>query len=483
MFTDQQIREELWYRGELDWKLHIGQLGIQEKFDATSGKLFVLDCSRQIGKTTWGALTCVKRAISKPRARIRCGAAFLNDIEQFIIPAFDLVLRDAPRGIAPRFLAQKGIYVFPNGSEIRLVGLDRKPNGLRGNKLDLIFLDECGYITNLDYIYKFVLIPATTHVPDAKIIMASTQPESPDHDFIKYCDRAEGLGAYVKLTIEDNPMLSAKQKEDIAMEYAPAVPGLQRSERIRLGRLTTAFRREYLCMRVVEETRAIVPDFREEFHVEQFPTNIYHKFWHRMESLDSGVRDHTAWLAGYYDFERATLVIEDEFTIVGHEVTTRNIAERIQQKEKELRYGLGLDELKIYRRISDNDNLILVQDLDSEFGLNFYPTDKDELHAMVNKVRLWFQANRIKIHPRCVKLVQQLKAGIWDKNRKEFERSKEHGHYDLIAALVYFVRNVPEHVNPVPVGYGIDMSNNVFVNRSQAEASKSVQALRNITKR
>lgn len=478
MYTEDQVIYELWQRGQISHKLHIGQLVIEEVFQRTTGKLFVLDIARQFGKTTWGAKICVETAIRKPGARIRCGAAFLNDIEQFIIPAFDLVMADIPKRFRPKWVAQKGIFVFPNKSTIRLVGLDRKPNGLRGNKLDLVFLDECGYISNLDYIYKFVLIPATTHVPDAKIIMASTQPESPDHDFIKYCDRAEMSGAYVKLTIEDNPLLSESQKEDIAMEYAPATPGLSRHERIRLGRLTTAFRREYMCERVVEASRAIIPEFNQTFHVKQTEPGPYHKFWHRYEALDSGVRDKTGWLAGYYDFFRAKVVIENEFTLVGHEVTTRRIAESIKELEKQMEYGT---KYPVYRRVADNDNLILVQDLDSEFGLNFFATDKDELHAMINKVRMWMQAGRIEINPNCVQLIAQLRAGIWNQKRSEFERSAEHGHYDLIAALVYLIRNISDSTNPVPVGYGIDSSENVFIRAATSRDSESVKNLRKIT--
>jgi hypothetical protein len=75
-------------------------------------------------------------------------------------------------------------YIFPNGSRIKLVGLDKNPNGLRGNTLDLIVIDECGFVTNLDYIYKSVIIPATLHRPNCKIIMISTPPSTPAHPLL-----------------------------------------------------------------------------------------------------------------------------------------------------------------------------------------------------------------------------------------------------------------------------------------------------------
>lgn len=446
----ENIKEDAWYRGFLTWKLHgtrerPGQLKIERAFRKTVGKLFVGDCSRQLGKSTWAANKCVEKALQTKGARIRYATAFLTDLEQFIYPAFEFVLEDCPQDLRPIWRAQKSEWYFPTtGSRIRLVGLDRKPNGLRGNRLDLVVLDESGYINRLSYIYRFVLIPATTHVPDAKIIMISTQPESPDHDFVKFCDKALIEGGYVKIDTTENPLLTSIQIDEIAKECG--------------GRNSTAFRREYLCERVVEEERAIIPEFDERRHVTISPRCPAFKFWYRMEALDSGVRDMTACLFGYYDFGRAKVVIEDEFAIKGPEVTTPRIAELVREKEAIHGYG----DFQWMRRMCDNDNLILIQDLGVEHALHFNPTGKDELHAMVNKVRVWFATGRIEIHPRCVRLISALKAGIWNNIRSEFSRSEIHGHFDLIAALVYFIRNVPEHENNVPPYFNQSLSDVIY---------------------
>ena len=99
--------------------------------------------------------------------------------------------------------------MFPNDSIIKLVGLDKNPNGLRGNTLDLIIIDECGFVGNLDYVYKSVIIPATTHRPEAKIILISTPPSTPAHSFLDYAQKAEQEEAYRMFTIFENPMLDA----------------------------------------------------------------------------------------------------------------------------------------------------------------------------------------------------------------------------------------------------------------------------------
>lgn len=442
-------QEKSWYHGELTWKLHgtqdrPGQLKIDEAFHLSDGKLFVADCSRQLGKSTWAALKCIELALTKRKAKVRYATAFLTDLEQFIIPAFDFLLEDCPEDLRPKWSAQKYEWYFPSTqSKIRLVGLDRKPNGLRGNKLDLVVLDEAGYISRLSYIYRNVLIPATTHVPTAKILMLSTQPESPDHDFCKFCDRAEAHNSYVKATIYDNPLLGKEQIDEIAAECG--------------GYESTAFKREYLCMRIVEEGRALIPEFTYERHVKVPVTNANLPYYIRMQAMDTGVRDMTACIFGYYDFVRATVVIEHEFAIKGPEVTTPRIAELIREVEEKY------PEYKTpYLRIADNDNLILIQDLGTVYDLHFAPTNKDELHAMVNKVRVWFGTGRVEIHPRCERLISALKAGIWDKNREKFDRSETHGHFDLIAALVYFIRNVPETLNRIPEFFGQNLSDTIF---------------------
>lgn len=273
--------------------------------------------------------------------------------------------------------------------------------------------------------------------------MCSTQPEEPDHDFIEFCDKAQAAGSYCKLKIYNNPLLDKPQIDELAEECG--------------GYDSTAFRREYLCERIVEEGRAIVPEFQESLHVKEVTPGPAHRFWLRLASLDSGVRDMTACLFAYYDFARAKMVIEDEFAIKGHQVTTRRIAELVNEREKSLGEAYHRP-----RRVADNDNLILLQDLGNEFGLHFMPTNKDDLAAMVNKVRLWVKAGRIEIHPRCVRLIGALKAGVWNDKRSEFARSKVHGHYDLLAALVYLVRNCPEQENPVPAFFGQNMSEVIY---------------------
>jgi hypothetical protein len=69
----KRAQQILWYRGDLSWKLHAGQMKIEEAFQKRPGNLFVADCARQFGKTVWCAVKDTEFAIKRPKANIRGG--------------------------------------------------------------------------------------------------------------------------------------------------------------------------------------------------------------------------------------------------------------------------------------------------------------------------------------------------------------------------------------------------------------------------
>jgi hypothetical protein len=436
-----QCRAENWYRGKLWWKLHAGQARIEKAYKANLAKLFVANCSRRIGKTYWDTDVSLEVAIAKPKARVHYVSAFLTDLEEFAIPSFEKALADCPGALRPTAKLSKKKWVFPNGSEVKMIGLDKNPNGLRGNFSDLIVFAEAGLIRRLGYLYSDVCLPMTMYREGARVIMDSTPPETPDHEFRDFCERAQASGSYVHLTIYDNPMLSAAEIEEIHQECL-ASPGGE-----------TTWRREYLAEFVVDQERAIVPEWSDAMIqvVERPPTFQY---LHRYDAMDLGVVDQTACLFAWYDFPTARIVVEDELVMSGPAMTTDLLAEQLRAKENAL-WG----QLPVALRVADNDNLLLIQDLGSKYMMHFMPTGKDSLEAMVNQVRIWVKAGRVVVHPRCKHLIGCLRNGIWDEARKKFNRSTTYGHYDALAALIYLVRNVRVYDNPIPANLGLELAN------------------------
>ena len=226
------------------------------------------------------------------------------------------------------------------------------------------------------------------------------------------------------------------------------------------GKTSTTFRRECLCEFVTDDDSKIIREWEDRFIVSNEPTE-YRRFYHNYVSMDLGVKDFTLPIFAHYDFKRATLVVEDELKLNGPTLTTLSLKNAIVEKERELwGHDLPADTPpKVYRRISDNNNPQLINDMAILHGMSFISTDKDKLETMINEARIMIGKGQIEVHPRCKQVIGCLRYGVWNKKKTEFARSTDYGHFDALAALVYLCRNLDKHSNPIPATYGFDPRN------------------------
>lgn len=422
-------KSELWERGVLSWKFHPGQETIEKAYQGVTAKLFVGNCARRYGKTTWAIIKAIECAIKSSKAKIIIATAFQTDCEEIMVPIFQTVLEDCPSSLLPIFNKTKKKYVFKNQSEIQLVGLDKHPNAGRGRKISLYIIDECSFVSGLRYVYSSVIIPMTMFNPSAKVILISTPPTSPEHPFKEFCEKAKAEDAYVELTIHQNPMCSL----ELIAEYRKEC--LTESD----------FLREYECKFVTDENLQLVPEFNENKHVTLTSMrDEFYPFYRKYVCFDIGVVDPTAFIFGYFDWKKQKLVIEFEDQLQHREVTTKNI-------DKVLR--TSSDYTQFERQICDSNNLVLVNDLNIDFQHSVVTTTKEDLLSMVAAIRLAFQQDQIVVSAKCKNLISQLKYGIWNKHKTSFERMNNH-HHDFIAAIVYLWRMLCEYQCPIPQTYG-----------------------------
>lgn len=441
--TKEQAQELLWFRGDLRFKLRKEQEQLYDMFSKDTKDFIVANCSRRFGKSFILCLKAIEAALTcpNPYPRIKLATSTAKNLEEFILPAFRIILEDCPEDLWPGwsegYMRSKKKFVgFPNGAEIQLIGIDRDPDGGRGAYCDLYIIDEAAFVTNLTYIISSVASPMKRGRDGARIILSSTPSTEPAHPFQELCELAKKDGNYIELTVLDN-------------ETIMSIPG--ELDQIKKECLTESdFLREYMCKFVVDETLAITPEFSHKKHVlAKHNRPDYYEFLHKYVAMDLGVKiDLTAILFAYYDYVSKTIVIEGEAEINGPEMTTPALQELIKRRERKL---WGRQEP--YRRVADNDNPLLLQDLGYLHKMHFMATGKDNLHAMVNEVRTMLKANRIKIHKNCKKLLGCLEYGVWNDKRKQFGRSAMYGHYDHLAALVYLVRNIDQFTNPIPHYY------------------------------
>ena len=398
---------------------------------SSQGRKYVAHSSRRLGKTFLLVVICCIVALSKPNAQIRYASVTQKAVKKMVHPIFKEIFKTVNRKYRPVWNQQDGAYRFANGSEIHVAGVNNgHSDDLRGTAADLCVVDEAAFIDELQYLVDSVLMPQLIST-GGKLLMASSSPLSPAHEFTSYIQEARLTGQYASYDIHQG-----EYPIEVVEEFCREAGGKD----------STVWRREYLNEIIVDSKYAIVPEFAKDIVQDYAPTE-FDPYYHRYVSMDIGTKDFTAILFAVYDFKRAQLFIIDEIIINGPEVTTANIAKQV--KATELKYGM-----KPHKRVSDNNNLILLQDLGSTEDLHFQATNKDRLEAMVNEMRIWVGNKKVIVSPKCIQTIGCLEFGVWNKNKTEWGKSIQYGHFDALASLMYLIRNIDQNTNPIPSNYG-----------------------------
>ena len=466
-----------WQIGELGYRLRNIQKQIRQSINAAFALSikFYLECCRRTGKSTYGLIWLSEDAIKNPGSMSAFFAPVKEGLKDYILPIIAQTFSDCPDDLRPQLDASLTL-TFPNGSNIVFRGSNNQQHRVRrGNAFRRVFIDEGRDVDDLDTLLESVVIPSLFST-DGRVLISSTPADTEDHPLHAIKQQAEREGWYFHCTIYD------------AHKTDPLDFPIDRIEQWK--RETTdsvAWQREYEALWVKDPTKIIIPEWNDA-QAQTIPHDEFFQFYQKYAALDSGVRDKTACIFGYYDFKRAALIIEGEFALKDAEVRTDRIAEKVKSTERQLGYQLIHDRKddryralqiheKMYRRVADNNNLILVQDLDSLYSLDFFPTRKDELPAMINLCREWAKDGRIIVDPSCIELLGCLRNAVWDKNKKELARSKVYGHFDALMALVYLVRNVDTSTNPIPKFYGKSWATHAGVPMSASNPNRGLDGL------
>ena len=446
LLTANEAIEELWRRGVLWWKLRDCQKKIYDAINSTNSLKYVVNSARRLGKSYLLYLRALETALRKPESQIRVIAPTQKMLKNITLPLFREIVKDAPENLRPIWTHNDSKWVCPsNGSEIYIAGANNgHADDSRGTKADEALIDEAAFVDDLKYLVDDILIPQLL-TTGGRLIMFSTPPRTPAHAFTGYVQRAMEAGAYSKFTIHQSgyeKSIIEKFKEEAG------------------GENSTTFKREYLCEFVVDEDFAIIPEWNEKY-ISEYERNEYWRFYKSYVGMDLGVVDKTVALFAIHDFKRGRLHILDELEIHGPKMTTNKLVEMIKEKEKS-----NFGEKEIYKRVSDTDNPLLLQDLGTLHNLGFLPVVKDSLEAMVNELRINIQNGKIIVSEKCKQTIGCLKFGVWDSARRKFERSENYGHYDALAALIYLNRSIDWNVNPISARYGMN-ENDYFINNEE----------------
>lgn len=467
--TKKDAIATLWKRGILFYKLNDSQKDLYDLVANSDQRIITFLCSRRFGKSYTLCVLAVEQCIKQKNSIVKYLCPDAKQAKNFVIPIIREIVDDCPKALRPEYLKQEGKYVFPNGSEIQIAGNDGgRAESLRGGLAHLCIVDEAGFCDELKYNVRSVLLP-TVATTGGKIILSSTPPRTPGHEFLYFISQSKTRNSFIKKTVFENPRFSPAEVQEFIDQYG----SIEDPE----------FRREYLCELSVNLDDAIVPEFTAAIREEIVTEWERPPFFDFYESMDIGFEDFTVVLFAYYDFKNDKIVIEDELIL--NKMTTQILADGIKAKERKLLYSEQTGEQKDpFLRISDT-NPILLHDLQIMHSLTFLKTQKDNKEAAVNNMRLMINAKRIIINPRCVTLIKHLEEGVWKKSsnkNRTYDRSADNGHYDAIDALVYLVRNVMFGRNPYPKNYNDPGFNNRFKYNDKKTANPVYQQMAGIFK-
>jgi hypothetical protein len=453
-YSAAQKLDELWRRGVLaPWLCHVTQKKMYAAFKDSSSKLFVINSSRRLGKSYLLCVLAIETALQNDNAQIKFAAPTQKMVKKIIMPLMRQILETCPKHLQPHVNKVDGLYEFPNGSEIHIAGTEQaQADNLRGTACDLAIIDEAAFASDLEYMVESILRPQMLTRPKARMVLASTPPVTPDHDFTRYAERAMEDGAYAKFTIYDNPLLTTETIEGFKKDAG--------------GEQSSTWKREYLAEFVTDTDNALVPEATAEFLVELTAEIVHPEFYNPMTALDLGFVDATGGLFAYYHFLAGKVVIEDELLV--NKATSAEIVDLARSKETAL-WGARQP-----KRVVDG-NALAIADLNSDtHKFRCYSPDKADLIAGVNRIRMELANKSIIIHPRCKNLLHQLQYATWDKTRTKFSRSSSGNHWDLVAALLYLLKAIDRKTNPFPADHGWDHSNSWGVPRKHPNSTINV---------
>jgi hypothetical protein len=492
-YSEQKRRADInlmWCNGDLSFLMHDGQQRMRDQFhawrmidqleltheDGALPLVFAVEGGKRFGKTT-GALWIAHelavwfaKTFRRP-AMMRYTSAFQKTIDEIIGSVAPQVFETAPPSCEAQYHGKRGPlpagFYWPTqgptlGARLALAGLDMNKNALRGQGNDFDFISEAAFIDKLDYTVRNVLIHQYHQRPWSRMMVETSAPEVLGTDWeMTILPDARARGAVFSATIEDNPRLSRREK-DFWIGQAG-------------GRGHPNCEREYFNVISASPEQQVIPEFNEKLHIADTP-RPRHAI--AMAAMDPGMRDLFAIIWGYWDAARAKLVVERDWA--QRNASTAHVAQVIGMTEAELYGGaaeLGDDREPTIRfglqkpnglcwwdgtefranpvqRISDTEAR-LIGDLTVDYDISVMNTLKDDKEAALYALRNAFRDAKIEIHPRCTKLISHVRTARWNDNRTDYERTPQHGHYDLLDALVYLWRMMQPYRShdPFPPAY------------------------------
>ncbi len=445
-----------WQTGDLTFKMHNGQHEIWKLIESNESQEFLFFISRQWGKSWLGLLIAISFCIRNPRSICRVAAPTLKQSADIVTDNLTKIISDSPSGLIKPFKSMNRWKI--GESELRLGVLERAHvDSLRGGNAKLVILEEGGFVKSEDYAYavRSVIGPQLLR-SKGKLLHISTPSEDPLHYIhTEVMPSTQLTNTCFLRDIYTNPQLNEEQ--------------ILAAQKLVGGEDSSAWKREYLVQIVRDPTVVVVPEFEYDLHVHDV-TLPNHSYWHTVIDF-GGVRDKTAAVIVYYDFNRAKKVVIDELSFEPNTPTDVIVAGVLEAESRYHSFGIGK-----HNRIADVPGQTQI-DLHSLHKFMIIPPVKDEWKAAINQLKVAIKLNEWEIHPRCKFLITSLVSGMFNKQKTDFARSSALGHCDALAAMMYANRAIDTDNNPYPRAH-INPDTQVDLRRDRTKFQDVAAALR-----
>jgi hypothetical protein len=414
------------------WYLNKDQLVLYEM--CCDKKKVVCNCHRRFGKDTTALTYAFERAMTEPII-IRYGGVSQLQCFDVLAVILEHIYYKAPH-LKPKL---KNPIEWPSGARMFLFGNKDQAecDKGRGSECDLVIASEYGFWRHQpSYMLKSVLGPQLAD-RNGSLIIVSTPPEDLTHPYIEEIAESEIKGNLFRWDVKDS-LRSGSMSESRHKAIIERCGGTD----------SDAYKREYLLSLVANKSRLVIPEGQlEELYIGSQPRPEY---FHWFMVCDLGLKDFFAALWGYVDFKEARLVIVKEF--VANYLSTSEIAKECKRIEAELNTPIE------FRRLGDSSDPQQLYDLSKDHGYAISGIVKRSKmnnqgfrESVLNGLRVAISQGKILMEPDVQNTRIQLKYGIWNEKRTDFERTEKLGHLDALMALAYMVDNADYSDNPYPI--------------------------------
>jgi phage terminase large subunit-like protein len=210
--------------GEWWWKAHGGQMEPAAAANGKPWRIWAIVAARGFGKTRAGAEWVWARARENREARIALVAATLDEVERVMVEGESGLLALARCDERPRWIAGRGLLLFPSGAEAHAFSAER-PEKLRGPQHHFAWCDELAKWPHADAAWNNLMLGLRLGTRPRTIVTTTPKPVALLRRILALprCVETRGRTA-------ENPHLSADFHEAMEEMYGGTRLGRQELE-------------------------------------------------------------------------------------------------------------------------------------------------------------------------------------------------------------------------------------------------------------